>query len=647
MGLLVERRLTEKGCYIGQCHPIQKHIETIDLAWPSIVFSFCVSFILGTISLDAHALSLGAAEVESFIGEPLSVRVPVHDVTDPDSLNIEFMSLQSEISVLDKASIGLDQSSSKLAILVRSDQVINEPYLRFKLNLTEADVEFSKAFTVLLNLRANGSLQNQGGVNTVAVREDVDLDTTFELESDFDRGSNSDNVMGPYDTAQADNIPDKFGAVLDGQSLWRVARRINRAMGVSRSQMMWGLYRANPDAFLSRSVSSLKAGSFLIIPDESFVKSVSDSQAKFELAALESTTNAREVKLLTSNGEKVLETPIVDEAISDATAEIVEIESSEDSSFQVTGIGSPGKFIGVSDSQQSQEIIFSLTETVSNLSQQLLAQDQKIEFLERQVLKLKGFVEVEASVDLELSDQQRVEVSSDLDTEQTSTVESGGVNEGVVGDGINSAVQKTPLWIWALLSIVASIVFIYLMRERLRKLGRSLNLFGANDRVKFEKMVAESAKTDRSKPAEQDSVKKDYSNLSASEKSITADDILRKISYPDSTDDAPLETDEEWDFSSEEITEDNEDLSFNERFERLLTEKDFEFARELLDFARYNEINDERYHCERLHLFEKMKDEDGFYEYYYEIESQIPSFPQNLQTQISKLVVQLAQRTIV
>ena len=85
------------------------------------------------------------------------------------------------------------------------------------------------------------------------------------------------------------------------------------------------------------------------------------------------------------------------------------------------------------------------------------------------------------------------------------------------------------------------------------------------------------------------------------------------------------------------------DLTFDERFTRLIEEKDFSFARELLDFARHNEINDDRYHCERLRLLKAMDDEDGFYEYYYEIEAKIPGFPPKLQTEISQFVVQLAQ----
>jgi hypothetical protein len=117
------------------------------------------------------------------------------------------------------------------------------------------------------------------------------------------------------------------------------------------------------------------------------------------------------------------------------------------------------------------------------------------------------------------------------------------------------------------------------------------------------------------------------------------EEVMAGISYLDLADEAR----QSLEFQSNQISDDIEDLNFNQRFDQLLDEKDFQFARELLDFARYNEINDDRYHYERLRLLERMRDEDGFYKYYYEIESKIPSFPANLQTQISQLVVQLAQ----
>ena len=91
-------------------------------------------------------------------------------------------------------------------------------------------------------------------------------------------------------------------------------------------------------------------------------------------------------------------------------------------------------------------------------------------------------------------------------------------------------------------------------------------------------------------------------------------------------------------------TDDIQDMGFHERFSQLLEQKDYDFARELLDFARHNEIDEQNYHCERLVLLHAMKDEEGFYDYYYEIESKVTEFNPDIQTKISKLVVELAQK---
>jgi len=238
------------------------------------------------------------------------------------------------------------------------------------------------------------------------------------------------------------------------------------------------------------------------------------------------------------------------------------------------------------------------------------------------------------------------------ETVETSPVELAPSSDGggTVLANEYSSPQATPIWQWLLLGFFALSVLAYFLRSRLSALFQSLNLFGSNDQVEFGSVatdtsvreIPEEPKLAAYPDAQRSTQGKDYSLLNAVEKSMEDPTVLGGISYLDLADDGSYEENEILDFETKEMSEDLEDLSFDERFERLLAEKDFDFARELLDFARHNEINDERYHCERLRLLEKMKDEDGFYEYYYEIESKIPTFPQNLQTQISQLVVQLA-----
>jgi len=274
----MERWLTEKSRFKGRVLSQVSAFNIVD-ARKLTTCLLASSFIVASLSSsDADALGIGVAQTDSYIGEHLSVSIPLFNVVDPNSLSINFQSRQFDGAGQAKVNAVLDRSNSQLSIKLSSDSVVNEPYVSFKLDLVDNNTEFSKEFIVLMDLRSVGTT----------------IDTTIDAESAFGRSvtansqtvSGDTSLMGPYDTAQAGRIPEKFGAVLDGQSLWRVARRINEAMGVTRSQMIWSLYQANPNAFSSRSVSSLKAGSFLTIPDESVVKAVSDAQAKAKLAEL-------------------------------------------------------------------------------------------------------------------------------------------------------------------------------------------------------------------------------------------------------------------------------------------------------------------------------------------------------------------------
>jgi len=220
-----------------------------------------------------HGLGIGGAESNSFIGQPLSVRIPLFNVSQPNSIEITIDSDQFDGLGQPSITAELDRSNSQLAIKVTTDQIINEPYISFSLDLVDANSEFNKEFIVLMDLPekpiSGVSSQNSNVISGVDGPSVLQSSAISSFESDSDQYT--DELMGPYETAQAGRIPKKFGAVLNGQSLWRVARRINGAMGVTKSQMIWALYQANPKAFSTKSITSLKAGVFLDIPPQSIV----------------------------------------------------------------------------------------------------------------------------------------------------------------------------------------------------------------------------------------------------------------------------------------------------------------------------------------------------------------------------------------
>ena len=688
-----------------------------------------LAIILMMLSLPTFALGVGEAEAKSFIGQQLSVRIPLFNVSAPNSLQIDFDSTQFGGNGQANVTAELDRTKSQLAIKLSSDTVVNEPYLNFSLSLLDSDARFSRDFTVLLNLppqiRYNGSTPSaeipENGLSSNFKNNSSVLDPSRSEVSSIAPKAAPGSTMGPYETAVAGSIPERFGAVLDGQSLWRVARRIDSAMGVTRDQMMWALYQANPKSFSSERIESLKAGAYLTIPSASIVRNTSDSEAKAKLLALSqgklSANNdeipaARELELSSSNEPNVGLTSTLsnpDDVSSETNSKVAS------GSFQVTPISQSAG--DKSSLGQTQMIVASLTETVGNMSQQLERKDRKIEFLEAQVQELKSFISTEefggfetkiAIVEEPISSSVIIsELPSEADSEQQSQEMQGWLKS---------------LLPWGVLALIALCVVIYAAWERIQNFFYKLNLFGRQDDMEFSTAEPQINSASDARPNEFSSSNEaamSYRVPSLAEKtSFDAEDLFSEGSISvygsssrngeDGFNEEPsisfdggyeegesgLETadlkvpsidsantieiapspddktngesirvvkhdlpegvlDANYDeseivqtieFLADEITarKNDEGLTFEQRFDSLLQEKDFDFARELLDFARYNEINDDRYHFERLRMLEKMGDDDAFYEYYYSIEDEISEFPQQIQTQISQLVVQIA-----
>ena len=67
--------------------------------------------------------------------------------------------------------------------------------------------------------------------------------------------------------------------VRPGDTLYRVAGR-HPAAGMSLDQMLVGLYRANPEAFIESNVNRLRAGSVLVVPTGDEVRDVTAADAR-------------------------------------------------------------------------------------------------------------------------------------------------------------------------------------------------------------------------------------------------------------------------------------------------------------------------------------------------------------------------------
>ena len=84
--------------------------------------------------------------------------------------------------------------------------------------------------------------------------------------------------------------------VRPGDTLYRVAGR-NQPQGISLDQMLVGLYRANPDAFIERNVNRLRAGSVLSVPSGDEVRDLTAADARRLLTAQSADFSAYRARL--------------------------------------------------------------------------------------------------------------------------------------------------------------------------------------------------------------------------------------------------------------------------------------------------------------------------------------------------------------
>jgi len=579
-------------------------------------------------------------------------------------VRLEFSDIRIGYGSVDNATINIpldarvERKNSQLGIRITSLKQTTEPYVSFIIDVVDGGSLVSKEFTVLLGLDSSretivspNQVQQQVVSNAPNVSNQGDSN-----ENVF--SSRSGGVMGPYDWAQANQVAETFGPVLDGQSLWRVARRMNQALGVSIDQMMWSLYQNNRDKFSTDEITSLKAGVFLEIPTAQQASQISELQAKRNVERASSrslsTSKVSEVASISSDSQSSSSSSKI-EAIGD---NIVNLPNQEQKSFDLTGLDlsdKPEASGSGSIDGKSQEIIASLAESVGNLTQEIIKKDQKISFLEEKVEALEKYAQVSAA---ELANAPQafdsaIGVPSTVNRPNVEAQPQLNSSINTTSTQVEQSSYEFKWWHGILLLLLLLLVVSYIFRDRLMALVKSLHLFGEESQIEFdpseyekddeefEKVVLNAVDPDLTvENNPQGNGLSQKSILDAIKSAVQVDDPLSpqtlldldgEYSYTEAFPDIELER-------ADEVS-----LSFVERYNVALKKQDFGFALQLLNMARDNEIDQATYHYYRLNMYEAMHNEDAFYDYFCEIENEIPSFTNEMQTKISQLVLQMAQ----
>lgn len=238
------------------------------------------------ITSNAWGLALGRVTIQSRLGEPLRAEIDV-----PSSTADEMASLQLGIAppeafkaasmeyntLLQDVTLSLQRRPDGRPVLrVSSQRVVTEPFLDMVVEAQWAGGKIVRGYTLLLdppNLRQPPAPQQPATAPAVAAPAEPAKAVVP------DNARTAPGQARPATVAEANKV-----RVKRGDTAGRIAEATKPA-SVSLDQMLIGLLRANPEAFVGRNVNRLKAGALLDIPDEATIASIPAAEARRQVVA--------------------------------------------------------------------------------------------------------------------------------------------------------------------------------------------------------------------------------------------------------------------------------------------------------------------------------------------------------------------------
>lgn len=229
----------------------------------------------------AHAAGLGSLNVRSSLGQPLLAEIDLVSVSKEEmgTLDVRLASPEAYRKAdlqYGAALTGVRFSIEKRPngnpyIRVTSLRAVNEPFVNLVIELTSSSGKFTREYTALIDPPGYTPPETVAAVPPAAEPRPA--------------------PPRPEPKAVATPAPSgtkEYGPVKRGETLGKIAATV-KPEGVSLEQMLVGLFRANPDAFINNNMNLLRAGATLQVPDSG------------QLTAIQRTEAAKEIRVQTSD----------------------------------------------------------------------------------------------------------------------------------------------------------------------------------------------------------------------------------------------------------------------------------------------------------------------------------------------------------
>ena len=225
----------------------------------------------------AWSLGLGEAQVESFLGQPLEVKIEL--ITRPaDDLASISASLASasdyeligasrdNVSVPLRFSVENLDGNAYIAISSRLD--INNPILRLILEVNWSSGRMLREYTLFLD---PPTFSQPAPAPRIEERRTTETQAAPAPRVEAER------------TIDLISVEDEYGPVQSGETLWRIAKNWSAGTGLNINQVMLAIQRQNPQAFSRNNINLLHRGAILRMPRRDDVNSISYASANSEV----------------------------------------------------------------------------------------------------------------------------------------------------------------------------------------------------------------------------------------------------------------------------------------------------------------------------------------------------------------------------
>ena len=339
----------------------------------------------------ASAAGLGRLTVLSTLGQPFNAEIDLVSVQKEDlsSLSVRLASFDAyrQANLQYSAVVaGLrlrveTRPNGQPYVKVTSERAVNDPFVDLLIELNWASGRLMREYTALIDPPGVAPVQATAPA-PVAVPEPGPAPAPQPA------------AARPIDGSEV--AAGGYGPIQRGETLSKIARSL-KPEDVTLEQMLVGLFRSNPDAFIRKNMNLVRSGKILRVPERTEVAAIPQQEAVKEYRAQVADWNAYRGKLADAAGIAAeartaasgrITTRIEDKATAEAK-DVVRLSKSE-ALGDAAGAGKGGK------PRSTADRIRSLEEEVTAREKALTEANERIALLEKTIKDMQRLAEIKS-----------------------------------------------------------------------------------------------------------------------------------------------------------------------------------------------------------------------------------------------------------